>query len=44
MSGINSGPRLELELKEPSDSNISIKSIKQEWSEEERTVSGFCCE
>jgi hypothetical protein len=43
ISEIKWGSRLELELKDPSDSNISIKSIEQKWSEEERTVDGFCC-
>jgi len=43
MFGIKSGPGLELELNEPSDSNTSNKSIEQERSEEERTLDGFCC-
>jgi len=33
MLGIKSGPGLEVVLKELNDSNTSIKSIEQEWSE-----------
>jgi len=42
MLGIKSGPGLEVVFKELSDSNTSIKSIEQEWSEEKRTLGGFC--
>jgi hypothetical protein len=41
MLGIKSGPGLEVELKEPNESNTSIKSIEHEWSEEERTGDGI---
>jgi len=41
MLGIQSGPGLEFELKDPNESITSIKSIEHEWSEEERTEDGI---
>lgn len=39
---IKFGPGVEVVLKELSDSNTSIKSMKQEWRGEKRTLGGSC--